>query len=1024
MKRRRKLCAVLLAFAMVVTSAVLPDIGSSAAKKKPKISVDKKNISLQVGKTAALKVTTKNVKKIKSVKAVSSKKAYIKVIKVKRSKKSAQIKVKARKAQKANIKITIKYVPAGSSKAKKKKLTVKVTGKKKIQPSQTPVVIPTKAPDTTKVPSVEPAPEEKKKVNITSIQVEDLEFFETAIRVSFSDEVKLKKADVSVKKKEYNSTETKACTVNAVTQTAAREYRIFLGYSGVLDYGDEVTVSIPSLTGDVKAMSTVAKSKYDGTTQEYNVSGINSGFSFHIDGNNTYHLVGKISVSETTEKWPGWFSATATENEGCVCKVGEIEPGLYQIPVKFTDEIGTSVTVVMNILIGSEDEIRMKDTKVEKKIRRLVRNVWNLEVNRVVGGPEVDEGNKYAVSAERTSGESEEELQWEVSEDGKLQVTGLIDVDQTWKVTVKSAVDDTISAVCTVSFVLVAPIKVSGKMMNTAGEPVEADQVCFRNTEDGQESVTYVAEDGTYKLDLYPGTYQVSAYVTIGNTPYYSGRENLTVKENSDPIQNIDITFDLAMQKVTFEKSKVSAISTPAEYNVVSFRDWYSDEGEYVGYGSSIKLLPGKYTLHCPIVRLYKEDDDGDYYIGSATASFTVTDTDLTVDAVITNYKSTVYKNLSMDGTKEEINPDECVEKVFSFTMEQEGYCKFSVVDSGDVSYRLYAKVFDENFKYIGGVEDVANNITLKLKAGKYYIMNMRILDIQKDGYYAKIEKLEGVTVSGKLTDESGQSLGFDSENLPEVYSYIAGKKVYGTVNTDGSYSLEALQNSMANIRVRMPDGNEVYIQANVLEEDLENQDIQLFVIHIQPDSGYQTRYTCEFHAWYDVMNCQKGEGSVLYFDGRYSKDQTLHCRVTVKNNITNETEDLYAEFTHFLSGSETVTATIGTWEPANVTEITLNSSSQTVTKSTWYKFVAAEEGWYKVQADLTEDTSSTPCDVFDRFHIAIECWDNVWDENDERYGTVYYLKAGETYYISEWDMNGEPFQVRVEKYNMPEENE
>lgn len=1046
----RRVCAIMLASAMVITSALLPADDSMAAKKKAKISVNKTKCSLSVGKKAVLKVTTKNVKKIKSVKAVSSKKSYVKVTKVKKNKKSAQITVKAMKAKKADIKITVKYVPAGSSKAKTKKLTVKVTGTKKgvpvtsdkpavtpaspdvsvptETPTEAPTAVPTEAPTAvptetptetpTAVPTETPTPTPVPKVNITGVAIETNNM--SHLRISFSEEVNLNKKDFSVKKKAFGSSEEEDCIVSAVNKSASKEYVVTL--SDYLSYGDEVTVSISSLTGDVKAKSIVVKSEYDGTTQEYDVSGMNTGFFFSLD-KAPYHLLGNVSIMNE-EQWPEWLAVDDLENG--LFSVREVSAGTYQVPVILMDELGVSVTVQINFTIGSEDKICLGESDVTKKISLLNNQLWQMEINNIMGGPEVESGSKYVVSAERTSGGTTEQLQWEISETNKIQVTGLVDVDQSWAVTVKSAKDEEIAASCTVSFEIISPVKISGTVLNESGAPVEEATICFRNLESdfeevaGVESTTWVEEDGSYQEYLYPGVYKVSAYIVVGGMKYYAERENVTVEEKSASIPDINFIFNIETYNVQFTKSADSTVTIPEGWDFASFRDWYDETGVYFGDGNDIKLFPGSYTLYCPKVYMRSDEDDS-WYLASATATFTVTDKDITVDAVVEDYEPALYQELSLDGSRVEVDLDECKRTAFGFTVEQEGYYTFKIVDNNDSDYSITTWLYDENFKYITSTGE-SRGLTRKLKPGKYFIEGPTVYET-RDGSFVRLEKLESVRVSGKIKNENGEAISFGEDKLPMIYSYMGEEKITGTVNEDGSYSIEALQNSLFSVFFEAQsglDGANIFISVQTGTSDVTDADFTLCQIRVQPDSAYQTGYRCTFHTWYSEYSSVEGEGDVLYFDPEYAMSQTIHCRVTVKEESTGTEKDYYAELTVCPDRSETVTATIGTWSPGNVKELTLNSPAAAVGKPTWYKFVPEETGWYKVQADLTEEVDSTWCELYTEYNEYITSDD--WVENEGRFGNVYYLEAGVPYYITEYDANGGLFEVYIEKYNyMPE---
>lgn len=151
-RHARKILALVLAFAMVVTGAsasmVASQVASAAKKAKVTLKLSKKTVSLKKGKTATLKITKKNVKKIKSQKWTTSKKSVATV--------SKKGKVTAKKAGKATIKVKVKYIAKGSKKAKTKTLSCKVTVTDASQPTATPAATPASTPGSTSQPTSTP----------------------------------------------------------------------------------------------------------------------------------------------------------------------------------------------------------------------------------------------------------------------------------------------------------------------------------------------------------------------------------------------------------------------------------------------------------------------------------------------------------------------------------------------------------------------------------------------------------------------------------------------------------------------------------------------------------------------------------------------------------------------------------------------------------------------------------------------------------------------------------------------------
>lgn len=142
-KKGRRIMAFAMAVAMLMSMFSPASFVEAAKWKKPALSVKKKTLYYNKAgkKTYTLKVKKNNVKKIKKTTWKTSKKSVISISK----KKKTSVKLNAKKAGKATITATIKYVPKGMWMVRTLKLKCKVTSKKSgkaPKPSVKPTVQP------------------------------------------------------------------------------------------------------------------------------------------------------------------------------------------------------------------------------------------------------------------------------------------------------------------------------------------------------------------------------------------------------------------------------------------------------------------------------------------------------------------------------------------------------------------------------------------------------------------------------------------------------------------------------------------------------------------------------------------------------------------------------------------------------------------------------------------------------------------------------------------------------------------
>lgn len=1102
MKRNRKMIALLLAVGMLVSSIADPAAAEAAKKKKPSVSTSKKTYTVEVGKTAKIQVKTKNVKKITSVKAKSSAKKNIKVSKVKKSKNKATVTVKALKAKSAKVTITVKYTVTGKKKTYSKKLKVTVKGKAKGKAgtkTPTPGSTPTKVPQTTAtagpisgggvnasatpstMPSAKPSAKptasptvrptlRPTKEPVTANLVSVTNYKGTGnycIEVTLDGEVDLSDSDFKVTRKPYGSTESATVTGFEVSRESAKSYVLDFD-GGVMEddcevkWGDTLTVTIDSLTGTKKTGSVVKTGYSDGTTETQTlIVKAATGNEWHFYSNQddlygdvTYTIVEDLPAGITMEQ-------CEPENMGNGWKFGHIKisvadtvsNGTYTVALDMEDQIGTEVTRVYHIMVVSETEIQINQYMDTITADGNYVSWSNGTIATVAGGWNTDEWDgdpysiqPYSIQAEEIAGDTNDlswniELHWNSSV-AELYVTGNVFEEHTYSVTVSATDNPEIKKTLQVTVKPGRKVQVSGTVRYTDNTPVDDldPHVFFKNKETGVIDVPYGdVDNGAYEIELAEGTY--SCYVVfyiLGKSYYFYRTENVVITSQTDRLQDIDISCQIAAVKIDLTDFSDEVVlqdvpedfSTPGCRLVVYPEEWYDKDNMKVPGHREVTLLPGEYYLHADTVRLYASNEyaveDGDeeesregVYWYRGEAHVIVAPEKITVEVVYKKADMEAQKTATMDMASGKVSfaadtENQVVKITPNTTGVYEIYTMDENMDPEDIMWHYgdNISVYREDGLGLFVPEDGGNVTMERLEAGKsYYVI---VTDRCGEACSLIVAAAQQRKITGQVKDTEGNVLTFPGEKI-ELDVSSDGYNETTELKADGSYEANLYLGTSSTrgwVYLRLPGSNDgASVDFEINEENLV-ADITLCVITVQPPEKYK-----DCSIVYDEWNTDLGRigwiGNVLYteFEEEWIYEDTGITKVTItdaQGKVT--TTNAFISFNH--TGNQTVTAEFRDWEP-NTDTVTSITAGKPVTgdseEEQWYCFIPETDGLY--QLDITNSDDNW-YNVFNRYGE----WMEEEDHSEAYTGEplTYRMNAGEKYFIQVYP-DGE-YTLRVDK--------
>ena len=463
MKAFKKALAVLMVFAMVITTMTAFDVTSASAKVKS-IKVAKK-VTVSVGKTKTVKVKVKTTGK-------TSKKFTVKVSKkkiVKVTKKKGKIKIKGLKAGK--VKITIK-----SKANKKKKKTIKVT-----------VV--------------------NSDVKMSIKQVDYRVF-----KLSFSKAVKIKDSNVKAQIKKMKSGKyVQNAKVEDVSTSDSRIYTVVL--ADTVNYYDgnmiKFTVTGVNKKAIVQEVEAYAPNRDRTEEKVYKVQDIQN-IDDHWDAED-YTPSGAYGKVKSVSGVPSGLKYTNVD--GRMYLKGKFgRTGVFTITFIIEDEKGTTNTLRIVYVVGSDNKLTIYCPKRVVGIRENIKDSYGSFSRIYIAGG----SNSYTVTSSDNAGifdgdpykDSTGVYDWDFESDTIGTKTGVFTV----KDNNSGALQATGKAVVETKKTIV----VKGKVTTASGKPVYDATVNALPkviTEHSIKDYDYTDRNGNYEVEVFAGTYDMNAEV-------------------------------------------------------------------------------------------------------------------------------------------------------------------------------------------------------------------------------------------------------------------------------------------------------------------------------------------------------------------------------------------------------------------------------------------------------------------------------------------------------------------------------
>lgn len=671
MKMTKRMLCLLMMFAMILST--VDSIDSQAKKKTPKLN--KKNLTLMVGKSAKLKV--KNTKK--KVKWTSSKKSVASV--------SKKGKVKAKKAGKTTI----------TAKVAGKKLKCKVTVKKKktVNPSAKATAAPTQTP-LPAIPDITTKEPVEKGNSIVSLCVKD--YYTLEIKLAKKQELTMEDFDVQIKKNAKGSYQTSIEEVGGIVTMDGITYTIFI-YDEFFSMGDMIKVTVSNLekTGTDSMETTFMKK------QSCNVRGI-----YTVKKGTS--VVRDLFFSDVIDK-SGYLKVTSANlPEGIRYYITYESLAFYGTPKKAgryvgdvvcNDELGNTFTFTLVWLIDGDDTIAAYASPLETIYKDGPVDVSDYKVS-VTGGSGT---YTYSIPEEVNGAEVTIDTSGKISATFSKAGTYLIPIE------VKDAGDESIQS----TFEWKVEIKDTKKITINA---LTADGTLFEDEMLHVVIANYDESGDYYYLDdvnkgtgyLPAGTYDVVYY----RGDYYERKfyqKSLTVKDKDI---TLDLSFPLYKVKVTCEESDCK---------------WYDENGSFVGMGETLYLPKGTHTL-----RYVKYDTlvSGTVY----ESSVFVSDTKENTVTITGKNESNLARELTADALVS-VKVPAYNKNTYSFTPEVSGSYTFSyehVFGYYDVPC-LYDSDSNQVTPTTGIQTYMSYEYTYSLEAGKTYCFALE----PKDNTYLNI---------------------------------------------------------------------------------------------------------------------------------------------------------------------------------------------------------------------------------------------------------------------------------------------
>jgi len=178
--------------------------------------------------------------------------------------------------------------------------------------------------------------------------------------------------------------------------------------------------------------------------------------------------------------------------------------------------------------------------------------------------------------------------------DSSGKVSGTIKAAGTYNIPVKVTDTNNVAytTTATASFVIDPSVTISGTIKDASGNPVEDAYVNFMNKDKGVASKypsiytdSITDSDGSYSVTLPVGTYDIKVSYSLFEQSTYKCLYSQVVNSSRS-----DFDMSLALHKITL-------YSDDSSVSPFDFGYWYDADGIAYGYGDTLILLEGSYTL-------------------------------------------------------------------------------------------------------------------------------------------------------------------------------------------------------------------------------------------------------------------------------------------------------------------------------------------------------------------------------------------------------------------------------------------
>lgn len=487
----------------------------------------------------------------------------------------------------------------------------------------------------------------KNPVTLTKVSVLNA----ATLQVQLSDPQVLTAQNFTVKASKYNTGRyNKTIAVDNVTTPDNKIYTIVLSSAGQLSDMDNVQVTANGLIGiGSQSLTTLysegsfqytGKKTYEATIGETLNSnyGYWSRYSFYCGG------IGYRSYSITN--LPTGIKWKLSDDGSFVRFYGKpTVAGRYQATATVVDEEGSTYTYNLIWIIGSDNALAASYTPkkfiLDAEGKCYIKSVY----------PHVTGGSGYYKY--ELTGSS---YNLEFNQDNGY-ISGTLNAAGTYNLTVKIT-DQKLSTLTTtvIASIIIDPsVTVAGLIKDADGNPIKGAYVYFTNKDKSVKQSYYDDEEGDEFLEAYKtstdakGSYSISIPAGIYDieASYTTNAQTTHKYLYSQPLSDSRSGFDISLElhKITLYSS-----NNETSHKFGSWMEWTDADGDIYGYGDTLYLKDGNYTLTAKFGGCgYSSDNEAYFYEipYEATVTFTAGQTNMATALI----KSTPIGNLTLNQT-------------------------------------------------------------------------------------------------------------------------------------------------------------------------------------------------------------------------------------------------------------------------------------------------------------------------------------------------------------------------------------